>query len=250
MSKGKYKRQRENAQEKQGQPSIPLGDEKGSSQLNTASFDNPASNRGNQKKPSSWYGRAWEWIKKDYVTSISVAVFTGVLAAVSIFQGCMMRRQLAEMQRAQLPFVFTSANLGNNWLSESEHDLQVTISVRNVSAYPATNAIASKTKIWMGATPNADEVIKHCEIEYPPNPIKLTFAPMSPGVINFDALNTVHTDYINDKTRIQNGIDSVVIYGGIKYSGVNGGEFETPYCYVFLPKGDFRFGTCQCGSIK
>src|SRR5216683_3324773 len=37
--------------------------------------------------------------------------------------------------------------------------------------------------------------------------------------------------------------DHIYVWGGIKYSGIRGGNYVTEYCYVYLPTG-MPFGKC------
>jgi hypothetical protein len=252
MGKGKYKRKRQKADNEanQSQPSPSLVDEKRSQELKEKNSDHSATSSGTQENPT-WYFRLWGWIRRDYVSSVSIAVFTGVLAAVSIGQGCVTRKQLIEMQKAQRPFVYTTPNLGSNWLSDTEHDMAITMVISNASAFPALRVVTSTPKIVMATPPQVDSEIGKCEVSYPDDPTGEVLAPVSAGPSSAEALMTVHTSYIYDKERIKQSTDQVVVYGGVKYSGISGGEFETRYCYTYLPEGDFRFGPCRrCVGMK
>jgi hypothetical protein len=251
MTKGKYKRKGKNAQNEaeQGGLPIPLMNKERSQELKTNDTEHPGGDRRAQPTPT-WYARAWKWIKRDYVTAVSIAVFTGVLAAVSIAQGCLMRRQLATLEQSQRPFIFAEAVQGNDWLQESEHTLGITITLRNFGAFPALNVAFSQPHIWMGPNSESKSEVEHCKIEYPPNARPLTLQPMSPALIQPTALPTVYTDYITDKERIKHGTDAVLVYGGIRYTGINSGDFETIYCFTYLTGGNYRFGSCDCNSMK
>lgn len=248
MAKGKYKRQRQYANSTcpQGPPPTAPAPKEGENELQpTVAKD--SNDKSNRKEHPSGSMRVLQWIRPYWTTNIAIAVFTFVLAAVSVFQGYITRGQLSEMQKAERPFIFATPNLGNDWLKDSEHDMKITIAMSNASAFPAVDVVNSVPEVFMGA--NAEDVIKKCEITYP-NIAGTALAPASAGGASQQFLPTQHTSYIPDKQRIQHYADTVVIYGGIKYSGISGGNFETRYCYRYLPEGDFRFGPCGCSSIK
>src|SRR5262249_55403161 len=153
-------------------------------------------------KEPHWYARCWTFVKKEYVTNVAIAVFTGVLAAVSIFQGHIMLRQLEVMQASQRPFVTAEAHLANDWTSDSEHDIQITIAMVNHTSYPAVNLLHSDPQISMGTIADMESVIAHCKVEYPKNSLYQihTIPPFGPGM-RPDALPTVRTAYISEKQR-------------------------------------------------
>jgi hypothetical protein len=252
MTKGKYKRKREHAQKKaeQGHADISLGQEERGDPLNTPNTNDGTKSTAKKNDPR-WYVRLWEQIKKEPVTAVAITIFTCALTFASVFQGCVTRSQLTEMQKAQRPFVFASANSGNDWSKDSEHDMQITIGAHNASAFPAVGVVYSEPQVFMGTITKATEALKHCEVSYPEgHPALSVLAPATAGAESMQFINTVHTDYIYDKSRITEYLDQVLVYGGIKYSGISGGDFETRYCFGYLPKGNFRWGSCTCTSLK
>jgi hypothetical protein len=202
MTKGKHKRQKQHAQAKGEQRPSPsmLAPEERSNELQ-ATTTSDSKNNSDRKEHPLWYMKISEWWRRYWTTNLAIAVFTFVLAAVSVFQGYITKGQLSEMQKAERPFIFTSPNLGNDWLKDSEQDMKITIGMSNASAFPAIDVVHSTPEVFLG--PNVDDVIKKCEITYPDHAVKTTLAPASAAPLNQQMLGTQHTGYIPDKQRIQ-----------------------------------------------
>lgn len=250
MAKGKYKRktQQSGAEEEQGQPHPTFVEAERNDKLNERD-ERQAGKRTGDPKEIRWYFRFSSWIKQPYIHSMAIAGFTAALVVANIYQGWITHGQLAAMEKAQRPFVLTNITLASDWHKDTEHDMEVTVLMQNASAFPAVNVVNSIPKVYMGPDPRT--VIDKCDFAYRSGAKPTYLAPANAGSGAVDAMQTVHTDYIYDKSRIDNGIDTVVVYGGIRYSGISGGDFETTYCYMYLPRGDFRFGTCGgCEGMK
>jgi len=191
-----------------------------------------------------------DWIRHNALAA-AVFSFATILTVAIIIQACISRSELAQMQKAQRPFVFTNATVANDWTRDTEHTMQITIIAHNASEFPAVDVVYSERIVVMETKEEVAEKLKHCPktFSYPPHHGD-DLAPASLLAESTRYLPTAQTDDISDKSRIALGIDEVIIYGGIKYSGIAGGDFETQYCFKYLPTGSFRWGTCTCQAFR
>jgi len=183
---------------------------------------------------------------------VAIALFTAVLTLASIFQGYILRGQLSVAEKSARPYIVPYAAFNNNWKASTETDILVTVHGINSSAFPATHVKFSKTRIEFGT--DATKKAEACELDYTESqPVVIPPVSALPGG-NDMANTTVHSEALSDteRKRIQDGVDKLVIFGGIKYSGVNDEDFETRYCWIYFPTG-MPMGMCKaaiCQSMK
>jgi hypothetical protein len=71
-------------------------------------------------------------------------------------------------------------------------------------------------------------------------------------------MGTAHSRFISDDERklIIARKENVVVFGGVKYSGIRGGDYETKYCFKWNPEvltdpRNAPWSTCDyCRDIK
>ena len=257
MSKGKYKRKKERTYQAGQKKQAHLSP--GQEVINEKSkAENPANRTGDSNEENGPLMKKqfmvfWKWVKeKSSFTDWCLVVFTGVLAGAAIYQFIIMGRQLDEMQQVGRPYVFVEPS----FTADSDNParpvdalgkMHVNIHAQNSSQSPAIQVITTTPSILVGDKDTVMGIAKRCALHYP-DPSEHPYATLAPvwDVGSSGAYApTAISDPIEDKEwqRIKDGIDRIVVYGGVKYSGMKGGDFETPYCYVYIPKG-MPFGGC------
>jgi hypothetical protein len=182
------------------------------------------------------------------LTDWLIVVFTAVLACVGIVQGCELVHQAKIMERSARPYLMIYTAFTNEWAKSLDPiPMGVNVHVVNNTVYPA-KALIAQPKLLIG--PDALKEAEKCKIDYSSASQDL-IPPVNPNTKNDLIVPTLYSAPLTtqDKKRIADHVDQVVIYGGIKYSGVAGEDFETQYCVQFNPQG-YPWGSCGCEVMK
>jgi hypothetical protein len=121
---------------------------------------------------------------------------------------------------------------------ERDHELTFDIDLVNAGTSPAR--ITSISTIQLAVGDDAVETAKNCSIPYSPDNQVLAPQGLSPqrGGLTLTAVRTgKFTDEQLSKIRDINGNFRAVVFGGVKYTSLRGGDYFTQYCYVWAPKG-------------
>ena len=203
--------------------------------------DNPTAEANNEQDPPV-PSRLWEWIKRDSTfTNWCIVVFTGVLAAVSIYQFVVIRGQLAEMRRDQRPWIrmeidfatikpldanigtLSMINIGKTPAKSINGQIAVQI-VKN-GEEPQLNSSRAGESLSAGAVfPNAQPInlpvirmsfpFEDIAFQGPMEDIPTRVSPISQAEFN---------EFINARTFF-------VVYGVINYSDFSGVAHWTKFC--------------------
>jgi hypothetical protein len=270
MSKRKNRKNKPTSGQ-QGTPNKPLAaDSPGEGELhqhNPIDDKSNAENRKDQHEPleesMSFVKTWWTFVKNPDHSSAVVAMFTiviaftGILYAVfSYLQWHTMSGQLDEMQGANRPYIVTIPPPFAAIPTPDFHKLDVTVSFVNVGSAPAVKVTNTVPLVAVEQDPGVSEQIEKCKFSYPPQQREHYLAPYGAMGVS-QAATTVSSKFISDAERafILDDKEDVVVLGGVKYSGVRGGDFETTYCYVWNPKSVssnafYPWSTCSCLRMK
>ena len=126
----------------------------------------------------------------------------------------------------------------------TQHQLSVSINLLNGGISPAIYT-TNKPQLHVGA--NALNIARKCVISYPSSGGRGLIIPMGSNATLASAaiLGVVETPVLKDDEikRINSGEYKVVVFGGVKYRGVRGGDFLTNYCFIYNPTG-IPFSPC------
>jgi hypothetical protein len=242
MTKGKYKRKREHAQQQTHQEvqDVRLSDSKviPSKQQPKTSEKRDTERR---EKRKVWM-RFNEAIKRSSFTDWCIAAFTCALTVVGYYQLNAMSGQLEEMRRSGRPYVFVGVSFTDQHEWDTQHTMPIDLKLINTGNSPAVDLVNTLPQIEIG--PDALTKTRACRIDYP-NSTPVTLPPNQSQMLGI-SLPVARTPVIDpeEQGRIKAHTDFVVVYGGVKYSGLGGGDFETVYCYLYNPKG-IPFSPCD-----
>jgi hypothetical protein len=196
------------------------------------------------------------------VATIMIAVLTAFYVTYSRGQLTVIDGQLKEMQSANRPYIFSVAKFSFSQMPNPETvaDFPVTVALINVGVAPALHPIASDPVVGLETDAEISEHMRNCSILYqggesaplPPNqPLKdlaKDAAGMTTHTITKHLTEDERKDVIINKTR------HLFVLGGIKYSGMRGGEYESTYCYIWNPESMkanvFPWSMCTCNRMK
>lgn len=240
MSKGKYKRKKQRAQQKaaQSKAHTVIIEEKKMNENDETKPAKAAPNAANDKSPFRWT-RFKEWAKKDKTfTDWCIAAFTFVLAVAAIYQFIIMGGQLDTMRKDQRPWiriVFSGAPI------QAPAPIGGTVQLVNNGKTPARGKIMADfvvAKIKNGEQPAFD---------YPQPHVMVRMGMISPG----DAPQNVT---VERKQFAANGTDIesypltapefedvkqlkifFIVYGTIHYSDFFGTDHWTRFCQYMVP---------------
>lgn len=159
------------------------------------------------------------------------------------------------------PYVFVyPVSLGYNFIQirqawdqqiAKEHKLRFDITIFNLGISPAVRIIASKPKVMVG--PDVVKKADRCSPSYGNEVLNIALPQQSQQQAMSEdfTLQSVDTGSLApvEIQKIVAGTVQIVAFGGIKYGGIRGGEFETRYCFVFSPTG-MPYGSCGCVGMK
>lgn len=275
MSKGKNRKNRPTSGQ-QGTPNKLLAagspGEHELHQHNPIDDKSDAENGKDQHKPPeesmSFVKRWWAFVKNPDHSSAVVAIFTiviavtGILYAVfSYLQWHAMSGQLDEMQGANRPYIITIPPAFAATPTPDFHKLDVTVSFVNVGSAPAVKMTNTVPLVAVKQDPGVGEQIEKCKFSYPTPKEEHYLAPFGAMGIAQAAV-TVSSRFISDAERAfilddkgEGAHEDIVVLGGVKYSGVRGGDFETAYCYIWNPKSMsntafYPWSSCSCLRMK
>jgi hypothetical protein len=126
----------------------------------------------------------------------------------------------------------------------------------NMGVSPAINIVASRPQVRTG--PHAKDEADHCAIRYDSHPISAVLAPQSwqretaqDFTLQGPRTKVFAPSEIADIKTMDHGVPKyqITVFGGVKYSGMRGGDFETRYCFMFVPTG-MPYAACNCVSAK
>jgi hypothetical protein len=255
----KYKQRKPKRQEQEGDSSVSPRSfiaEGEDTQMDAEHPRNPAGKpQTDQKK--TWGARAWKWIKQDTTfANWCIVFFTAILAASSIYQFSVMRGQLDQMQDNSRPYIISMLPKYSEIPVADFHQIKLTPFYINVGTGPALNVSPSQPEIAIDADSGVVDRVNKYTFDYPPSSGDF-LAPTTGQNQIVNALVTVETRFIQDKERefILQGKEHVILFGGIKYSGMRGGNYETTYCYILNGqsignKNILPWSPCPCQRMK
>ncbi len=168
-----------------------------------------------------------------------------VYALFTFWQGCIGKMQLATMQNTARPWVFISSQFAEGVSADGRGMiLRVNAVATNTSTIPAVNVETTRPQIEIGKSAN---VGTKCNAEYS------QAAPIAPvadtinGRISFPSVftDTIGNDEWKNITSTKEDRDIVIVTAKVKYSGPNGGNYETRFCGEYLPFGDLHTAICH-----
>src|SRR4029077_20175908 len=206
-----------------------------------------ASDTNDKHNPSEetmgWWRRKWEFVIIPKHSNAVVAIFSALLFLATVFytvfaalQWTTMKRQLTQMQDANRPYIFTIPMFAGQRPIEKFHSLKITIGEMNLGNSPATKETHSPSYIAVDSDSGIADKVSKCAFKYGPGSATLPVGNTSNGI--GQTIGSVESRFITDEERdnyILTGKAHIIIFGGIKYSGTKGGEYETRYCYIWDP---------------
>jgi hypothetical protein len=134
---------------------------------------------------------------------------------------------------------------------ENVTDIPVTVTVFNLGVSPALKAKTSDPIVALDTDSDMVEHMRTCSLTYPEG----EGLPLPPNQsLTSGSGITTHTivRHLSDEQRkdvVVNKTKRLIVLGGVKYSGVRGGEYETIYCYAWNP-GSLNANIFPWGSVN
>jgi hypothetical protein len=217
----------------------------------------PATNGEDQPaEVSMGFIRTWLEICQKHANA-AIAVLTGVIALTGIvyaifsgLQWASISGQLTEMQNTNRPYIFTEAKFSFTQMPtpESIRDIPITVVMKNVGVSPALKVIGSDPIVGLESDSYVAEHLRTCSVSYP----SAEGVPLPPNQSTHTITRTLSED--ERKDVVINKTKHLIVIGGVKYSGVRAGDYETTYCYIWNPESlaghTFPWSDCPCNKMK
>jgi hypothetical protein len=184
-----------------------------------------------------------------------------VVSLYTVFSGCQVQvanKTLREVQSTNRPYIFTTPKFSFPQMPKPEDfiNVPVTVTIYNLGVSPALKEIHSDPVIGLDTDPETIEHMQTCSVTYP----KSEGVPLPPNQSSANASGittmtiTRHLSEDERKDVIINRTKRLVVFGGVKYSGLRGAEYETIYCYSWNPQSlnenSLPWSSCSCNKMK
>jgi len=208
--------------------------------------------------------RTWLEICQRHANA-AIAVLTGVIALTGIvyaifsgLQWASIRGQLTEMQNTNRPYIFTEAKFSFTQIPtpESVRDIPITVVMTNVGVSPALKVLGGDPIVGLQSDSYVVEHLRTCAVTYP-NAEGVPLPPNQPltngaGITSHTITRTLSED--ERKDVVINKTKHLIVIGGVQYSGVRAGDYETTYCYIWNPDSltghTFPWSDFPCNKMK
>ncbi len=234
--------------------------------VNRGHVANTNNSREKETKSDSKIGRAFQNFKnnlwrdvqkpKTYV-EFAALIFLVLYTCETHKTNVLTETSLNLVKDQQRPYVLSTFGLVRSKSLEPNKAADFNVMLYNVGDSMATNIRPSKPRIRVGGK-EANEEARKCSISYPPEPIKEVLPPHQiPQNGQGFTLITISTPVLDQAeynsltaydaaTNTFTG-DQIVIWGGVEYTGMSGGEYSTEYCFLYHPTG---MPVGECGYCK
>jgi hypothetical protein len=201
------------------------------------------------------FWRGYEPIEK---MTFVMALFAVLYSLITLGLYYISSQALQETQSTNRPYIFTVPKFGFAQMPTVDNlrELPVTVYAWNVGVSPALKTVLSEPIVGLNTDASIVEHMRGCSVTYPeaegaPIPPSQSFSNAS-GITSLTVTRTLSDDERKDvainKTKL------LVIFGGVKYSSVRGGAYETIYCYTWNPdslaRNIFPWMNCGCNKMK
>jgi hypothetical protein len=170
------------------------------------------------------------------VATVAIVALTFAYVHYSKNQWTVMKGQLEEQESTSRPYVYVIAIMGHPMTADFT-DVPVTIGAGNFGNSPAIDAVLSEPVIGLNTDSNIIERLRTCTFTYPENGFRNILPPSQlargVGVTAHTVTRILAADARRD---VINHTKHVFVVGGIKYTGVRGGNYETTYCLMWNPE--------------
>ena len=215
--------------------------------------------------PFKALGRLFQFLDKNdgavtAIATIAIAILTWKYVTYSRGQLEIIGGQLKEMQDANRPYVLTNALFSFEKIPKPEEikeitEIPITVRINNVGVSPAVKEMHSEPLVGLDTDSNVVEHLRTCKVQYP----EVTangIVPSNQFIKDVGLAASAHRHLAKDvqKDVMVTQTKHIIVFGGVKYSGIRGGDYETVYCYLWdvnsLTKNVYPWHICPCNSVK
>ena len=238
MSKGKYKRKRERAQQHTDKKTPETRTLKSEIRTTEDQAEHPTARQYKPEKQEDTSMKFWAWAKQTSLTDRIVAFFTAVLALASIYQFIIMGGQLDTMRKDQRPWIKITATPGA--FSSDGGRIGATIHITNSGKTPARGVVRGDffvEKVKNGESPKLDYPNPHTRFTtglIVPNdtPVDMFIERLRPTAKNTTESDPVIGAEFDDFKQMN---IFFVLYGTVRYGDFFGIDHWTKFCAVLVP---------------
>jgi hypothetical protein len=266
ISMSKRKKRNKATQQKQSDTFNKLAVSPVNSLHRNDSPDNKNNTDKNEKesKPMPRIKEWWSNLGDPKNSNRVVAIFTIVIALTGITYSWFAYKQwkaidgqLDQMQDNSRPYLIPALPKFGEAFPQNFNQIKLTPAYINGGNSPALKVTPSKPRIAIDTDSGVKQEIEKCSFTYVEGSEDFLAPTTGQNQIG-NLTQTVETRFIPDKERdefILTGKEHIVLFGGIKYTGIHGGDYETAYCFS-LNGQSLRDPTvaawspCSCKHIK
>jgi hypothetical protein len=208
----------------------------------------------NAQPPKKKFWRDYESIEK---MTFVMAVFSVIYSLITLGLYLISRQTMQEMQNTNRPYIFTMPKFSFQAVPtlETIGEIPVTVGILNIGVSPALQVVNSEPIVGLETDSEVGEHMRTCSFTYPqqeglPLPPNQSFTNGS-GMTAHTITRTLSDE---ERKELISQTKHLVVLGGVKYSGVRAGDYETTYCYIWNPESlkghTLPWSNCSCNKMK